>query len=121
MDLYWSVFGWFILLTILDLILIAAAGLVLAFALGAWDIQQLYVRVAAYPYLAFAANIANYILLALTLSVVIRIYLFRSMWEYIAISSTVHNLEAADNVQARGDAVSALGEGFADSLDIGGL
>jgi hypothetical protein len=33
----------------------------------------------------------------------------------------VHNLAAADNVVAEGDAVNAIGEGFADSLDVGGF
>ena len=36
-------------------------------------------------------------------------------------SVTVHNLAAADNVVARGDTVSALGEGFANSLDVTGF
>jgi hypothetical protein len=33
----------------------------------------------------------------------------------------VYNLAAADNVVARGDAVNALGEGFANSLDVAGI
>jgi hypothetical protein len=33
----------------------------------------------------------------------------------------VYNLAAAENVTGRGDAASALGEGLADSLDIGGI
>ena len=36
-------------------------------------------------------------------------------------SMIVQNLEAADNVIAQGDAANALGEGFADSLDVGGF
>jgi uncharacterized membrane protein YjgN (DUF898 family) len=121
MGLYWSVVGWFLLLLVLDLVLIAAAGVALALALGTWDFEELFLTVNAFPYLAFAANVANYVVLALALSVVIRIYLFRGIWERVANSVTAHGLEAADNVRARGDAVSALGEGFADSLDVGGL
>jgi hypothetical protein len=33
----------------------------------------------------------------------------------------VQNLSAADNVDAQGHLVSALGEGFADSLDVVGF
>jgi hypothetical protein len=33
----------------------------------------------------------------------------------------VHNLAAAENVIAQGDVANALGEGFADGLDVGGL
>ena len=40
MDCYWSVFGWFIVFLILDLVLIAAAGIALALALGTWDFQE---------------------------------------------------------------------------------
>ena len=35
--------------------------------------------------------------------------------------STSIGLEAAANVTARGDLASALGEGFADGLDVGGF
>ena len=38
-----------------------------------------------------------------------------------ALSITVQNLAAADNVAARGELVGALGEGFADSLDVVGI
>jgi hypothetical protein len=34
---------------------------------------------------------------------------------------TVENLAAADNVTAQGELVSALGEGFANSLDVAGF
>ena len=50
-----------------------------------------------------------------------RIYLMRDIWQRVANSVTVHNLAAAENVAARGDTVSALGEGFANSLDVTGF
>jgi hypothetical protein len=34
---------------------------------------------------------------------------------------TAHNLDLADNVKVRGALASALGEGFADSLDVAGF
>jgi hypothetical protein len=36
-------------------------------------------------------------------------------------STTVHHIEAAANVAARGDLASALGEGLADGLDVAGF
>ncbi len=45
----------------------------------------------------------------------------RDLWAKIAETTVVHNLGLADDVVAQGDAVNALGEGFADSLDVGGF
>jgi hypothetical protein len=50
-----------------------------------------------------------------------RLYLQRDVWARVSASITVHNIEAAANVQARGDLASALGEGFADGLDVAGF
>jgi hypothetical protein len=63
----------------------------------------------------------GYVMLALAFNVVLRIYLMRDLWAKIASTTVVHNLSAADEVVAQGDAVNALGEGFADSLDVGGF
>ena len=51
----------------------------------------------------------------------LRVYLLRDLWERLANSTTVHRIEAIDSVSARGDLASALGEGFADGLDIVGF
>jgi hypothetical protein len=51
----------------------------------------------------------------------IRIYLLRDVWARVAQTTRVHSLSAADDVTGEGDAVSALGEGFADSLDVAGF
>ena len=48
-------------------------------------------------------------------------YLRRDVWARVVASTVVYNLAAADNVVARGETANALGEGFADSLDIGGF
>lgn len=45
----------------------------------------------------------------------------RGVWERVVTSTTAHNLDQADNVQARGVPASALGEGFADGLDVAGF
>jgi hypothetical protein len=63
----------------------------------------------------------GYVALALAIGAVRRIYLIRDLWQRVVDSVTIHNLAAADNVTAQGDLVSALGEGFADSLDVVGF
>jgi hypothetical protein len=72
-----------------------------------------------HPYLVLGANMANYLVLVLCIGVVARIYLVRGVWERVVTSTTVHNLDGAEGVQ--GAMASALGEGFADSLDIAGF
>jgi hypothetical protein len=67
------------------------------------------------------AMAAGYVVMALILGMILRLYLMRDVWARVAASTLVYNLSAADNVAAQGDAVSALGEGFADSLDVGGF
>jgi len=63
----------------------------------------------------------GYLSLILALNVVLRIYLQRDVWARVIASTTVHHIEAAANVSARGDLASALGEGFADGLDVVGF
>jgi hypothetical protein len=52
---------------------------------------------------------------------VMRVYLMRDLWVRAVASVNVHGIEAAANVTARGELASALGEGFADSLDVTGF
>jgi hypothetical protein len=63
----------------------------------------------------------GYLVMALGFNVVFRMYLVRDLWAKVAGTTVVYNIAAADNVAVTGDAASAIGEGFADSLDIGGL
>ena len=63
----------------------------------------------------------GYVTLALGAGVISRVYLVRDLWQRVADSVSVQNLAAADNVAARGELVSALGEGLADSLDVVGF
>jgi hypothetical protein len=63
----------------------------------------------------------GYLALILSLNVVMRIYLLRDVWAKVVASVELHGIEAAADVAARGDPVSALGEGFADGLDVAGF
>jgi uncharacterized membrane protein YjgN (DUF898 family) len=62
-----------------------------------------------------------YIAAILAVGVVMQLYLIRDVWQRVTDTTSVYNLSAADNVVAEGDAANALGEGFADGLDVGGL
>jgi hypothetical protein len=52
---------------------------------------------------------------------VMRLYLQRDVWAKVSASLQIHGIEAAADVAARGDMASALGEGFADGLDVAGF
>jgi hypothetical protein len=63
----------------------------------------------------------GYIAFILGFWTVMRVYLIHDVWQRVADSVTVHNLAAAVDVAEQGQMVGALGEGLADSLDIGGF
>jgi hypothetical protein len=50
-----------------------------------------------------------------------RLYLLRDIWATVLVSVQLHGLEAVADVNAKGELASALGEGFADGLDVAGF
>jgi uncharacterized membrane protein YjgN (DUF898 family) len=117
--LYWAVIGWVLLILVVYMAIFATALALLMNAQGTADVGDVLRRIPTF--MLYAVPLAFYLVLALATGFILRLYLNRGVWERVANSTTVYNLEAADNVQARGDMASALGEGFADSLDICGL
>jgi hypothetical protein len=67
------------------------------------------------------ALVIGYLALILAMNVVMRVYLLRDVWARVIASTTVYRLEAAANVAAKGELANALGEGFADGLDVAGF
>jgi len=63
----------------------------------------------------------GYIGMVLVMNVAVRVTLFRDIWQRVVSSVVVSRLDAAANVAAKGELVSALGEGIADGLDIAGF
>jgi hypothetical protein len=53
--------------------------------------------------------------------VVLRLYLLRDVWAKVVATTDVRNIGAAANVAAKGELAGALGEGFADGLDVAGF
>ena len=117
---YWKVIGWSVLLS---LALGAWVGIVVSIAAAGVDMSkpEEFIEAFAQKPWVVAAGAVGYLVIALAGGAVTRMYLIRDMWAKVALSITTHNLAAADNVVARGDAVSALGEGFANSLDVAGI
>jgi uncharacterized membrane protein YjgN (DUF898 family) len=113
--LYWKVIGWFLLLSTAFFAFAAFCGLVFGASLkGASG------GLANSVPLLIATGI-GYLALLLSLNVVMRVYLVRDLWVKVLESASVHGIEAAANVSARGELAGALGEGFADGLDVAGF
>jgi uncharacterized membrane protein YjgN (DUF898 family) len=119
--LYWKVIGW-----------IAVLGLVFAAYLGLAAVLVASMSDASLPEFFKAGEFASsvpllvlaglgYLVFALAMNVVIRVYLLRDLWVRVLGSVNISGLEAAADVAARGDLANALGEGFADGLDVGGF
>ena len=63
----------------------------------------------------------GYLMFVLAINVVMRVYLLRDLWVRVLASTHIEGIEAAANVSARGELANALGEGFADGLDVAGF
>ncbi|MGY4315415.1 uncharacterized membrane protein YjgN (DUF898 family) [Bradyrhizobium sp. JR3.5] len=119
--LYWKVIGWAVLLGALFSAYLALC-IFLAASMDGSSIADFFRTE------AFARSIPlmvllgiGYLALALAMNVVMRVYLMRDLWVRVLSSTIVHNIEAAANVTARGELANALGEGFADGLDVAGF
>jgi uncharacterized membrane protein YjgN (DUF898 family) len=119
--LYWKVIGWIVLLALAFVVYLAiSAGLVASMSgapLNQFFAPQVFLK--SIPLLVLAG--IGYLVFALAINVVIRVYLLRDLWARVLASTNVHGIEAAANVSAKGELASALGEGIADGLDVAGF
>lgn len=121
--LYWKVVGWLALLFVFVFGWIVGV-VILASTLAGLDLvaaSQAETAAVMQEPGTLVAIAGGYLVAALLFGVVMRLYLTRDVWERVTNATVVYNLAAAENVTGRGDAASALGEGLADSLDIGGI
>jgi uncharacterized membrane protein YjgN (DUF898 family) len=115
--LYWKVIGWFLLILLLFCAyVLACVGLMAGFR----DAAHLAARMQGNIALT-ATIVVGYLGFILAINVVMRVYLLRDVWARVTASVTAFRLEAAANVAAKGDLASALGEGFANGLDVVGF
>ena len=119
--LYWKMIGWSILLSTGFSIYLAAAATLVVTISGASLEQTLGPNGISRSIPLVILTVIGYLALVLAYNVVMRLYLQRDLWAKVLASTTIDNIEAAANVSARGDPASALGEGFADGLDVAGF
>jgi uncharacterized membrane protein YjgN (DUF898 family) len=120
-DLYWKVIGWSVLLLIGVGLYFGLCAKLLSLV-SSLPVEEFFTPVKmleSVPLLVCAS--VGYLALMLGLNVVIRVYLLRDLWAEVVNSTTVHGLAAAAEVAAKGELASAVGEGFADGLDVAGF
>ena len=119
--LYWKAVGWFVLF-LLGILAYLAGCAVLVASMQGIPMGMIFKTPAllhSIPLMALAG--IGYLAMVLGLNVVMRVYLLRDLWAKVLATTTVHGIEAAANVSARGELANALGEGFADGLDVAGF
>jgi uncharacterized membrane protein YjgN (DUF898 family) len=122
LGLYWKVIGWVILSSVVLLPWLALAAVVAGAASGEAIDLELFQNVEIYTSIPFIVMaVIGYFGWAMAMNIFIRLYLVRDMWQRTVTSMRIHGIEAAANVAAKGDLANALGEGFADGLDVGGF
>ena len=122
MGLYWKTIGWVLLMSLVlvpyMLFAVAMAAAIKGQAIDAtlFSDPDVYTSI---PFLVLAG--IGYFAWAMALNVFIRLYLVRDLWQRVVSSIKVHGIDAAANVAAKGELANAIGEGFADGLDVGGF
>jgi uncharacterized membrane protein YjgN (DUF898 family) len=118
--LYWSVIGWYLLASIaLSAYFGICTGLV-GWIDGAFH-QPGGAETLSKSILLVVLLVIGYFAVILSLNVVIRVYLVHDVWVRVLKSIRVENIAAAADVAAKGELANALGEGFADGLDVAGF
>jgi len=119
--LYWKVIGWMALLGLVFAIYLGLCALLVA-SMSGEGVTAFFKTpdlMRSIPLLVLFG--LGYLVMALAMNVVMRVYLTRDLWVIVLGSVNIIGIEAAANVVARGDLANALGEGFADGLDVGGF
>jgi uncharacterized membrane protein YjgN (DUF898 family) len=119
--LYWKVIGWVALLGLVFIVYLTLCAMLVASMSGErlTEFFKTPESMQSIPLLVLLG--IGYLVTVLAINVVMRIYLTRDLWVIVLGSVNIIGIEAAANVAARGDLANALGEGFADGLDVGGF
>ena len=119
--LYWKVIGWIVVLGLVFSVYLGLSAVLVASMSGdpfaEFFTSQDFMK--SIPLLVLGG--LGYLAFALAMNIVIRIYLVRDLWVRVLGSVNIIGIEAAANVAAHGEMANALGEGFADGLDVGGF
>jgi len=118
--LYWKVIGWSVLL--MSVLGAYVAGCTVAVVrLSGLPFEQILGPDAARSIPLLASIMIGYFAVALAANIVMRVYLQRDLWARVLQTVQVRHIAAAADVEARGELATALGEGFADGLDVAGF
>ena len=119
--LYWKVIGWWTLLTVAFVAYIVG-GAWLVVTLSGVSAEEMFAGDNAMRSIPMVVMmVIGYFALALAINIVMRVYLQRDLWAKVLETVEVHNIAAAADVRGSGELASALGEGFADGLDVAGF
>jgi uncharacterized membrane protein YjgN (DUF898 family) len=119
--LYWKVIGWIVVFGLVFSAYLAVAAAIVASMTDTAFTEFFKSQEAMQSIPLLVLTGIGYLVFALAMNVVIRVYLLRDLWVKVLGSVNISGLEAAADVAARGDLANALGEGFADGLDVGGF
>ncbi len=119
--LYWKVVGWWTLLSAAFGAYMVGGTLLVVQLTGVPVDQVFEPGDGANSIPVVAMMVIGYFAVALAVNIVMRVYLQRDLWAKVLETVEVHDIAAAANVQGRGELAGALGEGFADGLDVAGF
>ncbi len=119
--LYWKMIGWWTLLTTLFGLYVAGAMALVLQLTGVSAEEAFGPGQGAKSIPLMVAMVIGYLAFALAINIIMRVYLQRDLWAKVLETVAVHDIGAAADVRASGELASALGEGFADGLDVAGF
>ncbi|PWE82165.1 membrane protein [Bradyrhizobium sp. SUTN9-2] len=119
--LYWKVIGWWMLLTVAFAAYMGGSAFLVVSLTGV-SAEEIFAGDNATKSIPMVAMmVIGYFALALAINIVMRVYLQRDLWAKVLETVEVHNIWAAADVRGSGQLAGALGEGFADGLDVAGF
>ncbi|WP_440642933.1 YjgN family protein [Bradyrhizobium sp. PUT101] len=119
--LYWKVIGWWTLLSAAFGAYMVGGTLLVVQLTGVPVDQVFEPGDGAKSIPVVAMMVIGYFAVALAVNIVMRVYLQRDLWAKVLETVEVHDIAAAADVRGSGQLASALGEGFADGLDVAGF
>ncbi|WP_197489559.1 YjgN family protein [Bradyrhizobium sp. DOA1] len=119
--LYWKVIGWWTLLSAAFGVYMVG-GMFLVVTLSGVSAEEVFAGDNATKSIPMVVMmVIGYFAVALAINIVMRVYLQRDLWAKVLETVEVHNIAAAADVRGSGQLANALGEGFADGLDVAGF
>jgi len=115
---YMRCLGWTLLFLVVLMIIAGVAAVAFAFTIGA-SLQGKYPQLA--PALGAAGSVAGYVIGMLGLSAIYQATVKLSLWRLGVESLELSGITVLNQVKAAGTPSSAVGEGLADALNVGGF